>query len=752
MSRYVVPMVVGAGAAGVDRLVHNRHSTKRKENANDGRRKARLSSRHSSDDDWEHDYWNTSDDDDFMSDSRRPIRKPGRSDPYGVEDHDPVIIEERYFPNNEEYWGPLPSAFLRDYTYKELRRGRIRLLNLHPSLDDHADLHCTLFHVDPVKSQGTYEAISYTWGFPEDLQTLYIHSEHREVVYPISKDPPPSRSKANYIKITPNLHSALRRFRDRHVGRILWVDAVCINQGDRNEKSDQIPLMQEIFANARRVLIWLGDAGDEGGLCLNFFRRLDESFRRPADSIPPVIVDRVIGDCLQEVFRHRRLDPLERFFHPVNRPWFLRRWVIQEVAPSPNGLLFCGPHQPIHWDQFSTAVNLLNQHPSRINQAALTTVSAIGQLKEMKDSFFPILFLLAEFHESDCFEGKDRIKSLIGLSTERMFKSSYYQEADKMSTEQFFFDFTTDTLRGSNQCLEVLHCGAAFQPSGGDARKRRYSYVPEWRVPPLFAPLLNVAKFGAGCAGGERPQSRLVHTNLGRALGVQGYEFSRVRFRSESTGFKILGLENIHRQIPYWIPDATWYVDGYPDIYQTFDGIEPYWEAFSRTLIADHGLSLSIRSRLKGIKSRTEGEEEFKDIRDGFRDIARFSEEMRTFVREADRPYPVNKAAPGERVSYSHNARRYARLVIKTMGRPDGFAGRCFFLADNPRYMGIGPEKIRNGDRIVIFYGARTPFIVRPIRTHPPYFRLIGDCYIHGIMNGESIGGHPATEQEFLII
>ncbi|OCK74940.1 HET-domain-containing protein, partial [Lepidopterella palustris CBS 459.81] len=229
-----------------------------------------------------------------------------------------------------------PSHNIR---YKQLRRKFVRLLRIPPKSEG-AELHCILFHEDLETTTVGYEALSYHWGDSEVRQTIYCYDS------------------ANYIKITPNLHSALRRFRDRHVGRILWVDAVCINQGDRNEKSDQIPLMQEIFANARRVLIWLGDAGDEGGLCLNFFRRLDESFRRPADSIPPVIVDRVIGDCLQEVFRHRRLDPLERFFHPVNRPWFLRRWVIQEVAPSPNGLLFCGPHQPIHWDQFSTAVNL----------------------------------------------------------------------------------------------------------------------------------------------------------------------------------------------------------------------------------------------------------------------------------------------------------------------------------------------------------------------------------------------------------
>lgn len=62
--------------------------------------------------------------------------------------------------------------------------------------------------------------------------------------------------------------------------------------------------------------------------------------------------------------------------------------------------------------------------------------------------------------------------------------------------------------------------------------------------------------------------------------------------------------------------------------------------------------------------------------------------------------------------------------------------GRCFFI-NTERYMGLAPQATQPGDRICILYGRRTPYIQRP---HPnkSTYRLIGDAYVHGIMDGEA--------------
>ncbi|OCK89846.1 uncharacterized protein K441DRAFT_421642, partial [Cenococcum geophilum 1.58] len=206
-----------------------------------------------------------------------------------------------------------------NHEYKRLGKDEIRLIKLYPSPDPDADLLCSLFHVDLTQPYGPYEAVSYAWGTKEDPEKLY------------------------YIAITANLDSALRRFRRSNAIRLLWADAVCLDQESTEEKFYQIPNIQEIYTKASNVLIWLGGAGEEGRICLEFFDRLSKkTVRRQVELLSPQNLARMIDDSLDETFQHRRLDALERFFHPVNRPWFLRRWVIQEVGASRDALVYCG--------------------------------------------------------------------------------------------------------------------------------------------------------------------------------------------------------------------------------------------------------------------------------------------------------------------------------------------------------------------------------------------------------------------------
>ncbi|KAF2208887.1 hypothetical protein CERZMDRAFT_8174, partial [Cercospora zeae-maydis SCOH1-5] len=60
------------------------------------------------------------------------------------------------------------------------------------------------------------------------------------------------------FKIKKTLRDALRRLRKRSDPRALWIDAICINQIDAQEKSSQLALLGRIYSNAAEVLIWLG--------------------------------------------------------------------------------------------------------------------------------------------------------------------------------------------------------------------------------------------------------------------------------------------------------------------------------------------------------------------------------------------------------------------------------------------------------------------------------------------------------------
>lgn len=94
-----------------------------------------------------------------------------------------------------------------------------------------------------------YEAISYAWGAPVFRRQLTV------------------RGKGTF-NITESLHQALQRFRLSDDVRRLWADAVCINQKDIEERSAQVNIMAQIYAQARGVLVWLGPSQDTDTLAM----------------------------------------------------------------------------------------------------------------------------------------------------------------------------------------------------------------------------------------------------------------------------------------------------------------------------------------------------------------------------------------------------------------------------------------------------------------------------------------------------
>ena len=144
-----------------------------------------------------------------------------------------------------------------EYNYSCLSLGPvIRLLRLMPYKNQSsAKIQCELFDYnlqDPSERTHLYDALSYTWGDPEETLPVYI-GEHE-------------------LPVTTNLHAALSRLRNSSLERIIWIDAICIDQKNDDEKSQQIQLMAEIYGQASRVLIWLGEAADNSDRALEEIR------------------------------------------------------------------------------------------------------------------------------------------------------------------------------------------------------------------------------------------------------------------------------------------------------------------------------------------------------------------------------------------------------------------------------------------------------------------------------------------------
>ena len=114
-----------------------------------------------------------------------------------------------------------------------------RLISLKPGKWD--DPICCHLDVVSLGEKPEFEALSYTWG---EKQATNVRSR--------------MRLNGQDFAIALNLETALRHLRSEANARVLWVDAICINQGDIEERNEQVSMMRDIYSSSQRVLIWLG--------------------------------------------------------------------------------------------------------------------------------------------------------------------------------------------------------------------------------------------------------------------------------------------------------------------------------------------------------------------------------------------------------------------------------------------------------------------------------------------------------------
>jgi len=185
------------------------------------------------------------------------------------------------------------SCAMSPYYYSPLSaRDSIRLLRLIPNKNERADIQCELFDY-PLQESGKrthlYEALSYVWGDKHERWSISIDKHD--------------------LPVRENLYAALSRLRDRFIVRIIWVDAICINQEDKEEKEHQIQSMAKIYSQANRVIVWLGETADDSD-------RAVEEIRVAAGKSTNSSNNETIQQAILALLR---------------RPWFQRIWVREQT-------------------------------------------------------------------------------------------------------------------------------------------------------------------------------------------------------------------------------------------------------------------------------------------------------------------------------------------------------------------------------------------------------------------------------------
>ncbi|XDG06316.1 hypothetical protein ABKA04_005931 [Annulohypoxylon sp. FPYF3050] len=181
-----------------------------------------------------------------------------------------------------------------------------------------------------------YNALSYVWG---DAASANIPGNVINI-------------DGSEFPVTSNLLAALRYLRSV-LGKVdpitLWVDAVCINQRDLDERKEQVSMMRDIYASAERVVIWLGEEDEESEIAF--------------DAIPLLAVRKHCPDDDQDEELLGMVRSCSSFFNglPTRRPWFSRVWVIQELAMAKQDpLVVCG-RKFTSWSTFMKAEEFVSR-------------------------------------------------------------------------------------------------------------------------------------------------------------------------------------------------------------------------------------------------------------------------------------------------------------------------------------------------------------------------------------------------------
>ncbi|KAN0068665.1 Heterokaryon incompatibility protein (HET) domain containing protein [Elaphomyces granulatus] len=267
--------------------------------------------------------------------------------------------------------------------YRPLLPDSIRLLRLLPNEDEKAPIQCQLFHYSLQKSgkrTHPYDALSYVWGGPAKPRFISI-SEHN------------STSRHDF-PVTENLHEALSH-------------AVCIDQENDREKEQQIQFMAKIYGQANCVVAWLGKAADDSDQALEEIR---------------------VAGVKKWTFSSNYKTVQQAVLALLQRPWFRRIWVLQEVAAARHVLIMCGPTE-IDGYAFCSGLGFYKARQSvvppvisLIRGAIFRPDYSMGRSGRSSLDICPLSELIDMYHAHEAARRHDKVYALLGMSSDDLSK------------------------------------------------------------------------------------------------------------------------------------------------------------------------------------------------------------------------------------------------------------------------------------------------------------------------------------------
>ncbi|KAH7087442.1 heterokaryon incompatibility protein-domain-containing protein [Paraphoma chrysanthemicola] len=516
---------------------------------------------------------------------------------------------------------------------------------------------------DSLKEGPGFEALSYCWGPTEPQERLMVE--------------PSDDDNLNNPPTGPGLASALRHLRYSDRTRILWVDALCINQLDLKERQNLVARMGHVYKQASRVIVWLGCESYNSSQALNALELMGQQIELLHESARVPAPASMYPEWL--LYYPCEVKTINAVRDILKRPWFTRVWIWQEIVlGSAETLVYCG-HTSVLWYNLRRGIILLretNLPDPRMRDGLIEShvTSLIYCHEDFGHLEIGLTGLVESIASSACTEPRDRIYGLLGLCRPDIAKGISVDY--KSDIALLFQSLVTAYLRTCNSLIPLRLC---------DFSSRRLD-TPSW-VPDLKNINPRTTTF-AFASGNTETHAKVLSGRELSALGVHAGKVSAVS-TVQMHGVSTSVLEAF-RTIEAWYSLASCHASPNTLTEFFFTAIFQGWVKERR------GDQLGISTKM-------------------------YSEELLRFLEVTNEP--------------TRRALDQSELIQNFM-RDER---HCAFLCTDQGCLGLGPVGTRSGDSIAVLLGFPMCVVLRP--KGDVAFQILGPAFVHGLNEAQGILG-----------
>ncbi|KAJ6780798.1 hypothetical protein PWT90_04564 [Aphanocladium album] len=254
----------------------------------------------------------------------------------------------------------------------------------------------------PFGDKIRFEALSYRWGKEQATESILVNGVE--------------------TRIQQNLLDALRHLRSNHVeegGKRYWIDALCINQKDKDERNAQVKIMGKIYFRASVVIIWLGKEYEKYGKELPQLQQLGREAGTASAAMAQATVP---GDAeVAEGTTNSSTPGLNLAKALYHDKYWNRVWIVQEAGLA-GRLIVCFGNCITSWDNF---IHLLTMH----NVGSEGPLKLHNLRRRQYEGSRKFLQLLRDYKNAACQESRDKVYGLVGLASDVQFFPIDYRKS-----------------------------------------------------------------------------------------------------------------------------------------------------------------------------------------------------------------------------------------------------------------------------------------------------------------------------------